>query len=60
MSWLKGSVDVNWLVTFIAQVGCAAGLAFFGDGSADAELARLLMASAFGQTISAGAKATTK
>jgi hypothetical protein len=51
-------VDKTWLLTFSAQAGAGLALVFFSTTPGDAELGRLLLASAFGQSISAGQKAT--
>ena len=56
MKFLEG-IDPAWLLTFTAQAGAGLMLVFFSEAAGDAELGRLLLASAFGQSISAGTKA---
>ena len=51
------NIDPVWALTFVAQAGTGLALVFFSTTPGDSELGRLLLASAFGQTVSAGSRA---
>ena len=55
MDWLK-QLDPVWLFTFTLQAASGMCLIFFAGETSDHELGKLLLASAFGQSISSGQK----
>ena len=52
----RPQLDHTWVMTFIAQVVVGLGLIVWAESPHDAELGRLLLASAFGQGLTARKK----